>query len=205
MRSEIANHGTATRDVPRRGRGVGVFDQLVLLIPLAAAIVVTQSFFQNELRVFLIGRPKEDWALEVLDWMPMILLGLFPRYVDLLMPAMLAIRLRRPRPTWRRLSRQPGVVACAAGTAAMAAGCLIVAVRLLFNSPTGPSFDSQGWLTVESRVPVAILASWLLLALSGRWRAEPGWVDRVGRFLGFYWVGVWLFRWYAIVHIWDRL
>jgi hypothetical protein len=27
-----------------------------------------------------------------------------------------------------------------------------------------------------------------MLALGGRWRADPGWIDRAGRALGLFWV-----------------
>lgn len=29
---------------------------------------------------------------------------------------------------------------------------------------------------------------WLLLALSGRWRPEKSWIDRLGRLLGVVWI-----------------
>lgn len=34
----------------------------------------------------------------------------------------------------------------------------------------------------------AVLAVWMVLALSGRWRPESSWVDRLGRLLGATWV-----------------
>jgi hypothetical protein len=33
-----------------------------------------------------------------------------------------------------------------------------------------------------------VAAIWLLLALSGRWRPEPSWIDRLGRLLGVVWI-----------------
>ncbi len=29
---------------------------------------------------------------------------------------------------------------------------------------------------------------WIVLGLSGTWRAEPNWIDREGRAMGVYWV-----------------
>lgn len=34
----------------------------------------------------------------------------------------------------------------------------------------------------------AVIAAWVLLALSGRRRPEPGWIDPLGRTLGVMWV-----------------
>jgi hypothetical protein len=33
-----------------------------------------------------------------------------------------------------------------------------------------------------------VAAIWLLLALSGRWRPERSWIDRLGRLLGLVWM-----------------
>lgn len=35
---------------------------------------------------------------------------------------------------------------------------------------------------------IAVLTSWLSLKLVGRWKSEPGWDDRLGRFVGVLWV-----------------
>lgn len=34
----------------------------------------------------------------------------------------------------------------------------------------------------------AIVAAWSILAISGRWKAEPTWTDRLGRVLGATWI-----------------
>jgi hypothetical protein len=34
----------------------------------------------------------------------------------------------------------------------------------------------------------AVIGSWATLFLGGHWRAEPTWIDRVGRLLGAYWI-----------------
>jgi hypothetical protein len=35
-----------------------------------------------------------------------------------------------------------------------------------------------------------VAAIWLLLVLSGRWRPERSWIDRLGRLLGVVWIAV---------------
>jgi hypothetical protein len=44
----------------------------------------------------------------------------------------------------------------------------------------------------------AVAVSWIILALSRRWHAEPGWPDRIGRFLGATAIGMALL--FAVVH-----
>ena len=81
--------------------------------------------------------------------------------------AFLIVRLRRPRPPLRDVALQPGVVAC---WAILIAFCVEqVAPSLLVY-------------------PVAIPLAWAALAMSGRWRPEPGWIDRLGRLLGICWI-----------------
>ena len=139
---------------------------------------------------------------------------------------LLALKLRKPRPRLRRLVRQPGVVACGAVTMVLlfrAAGlALDLAVfepsdvligisfgasRSIDHTPVyattassfiylgSPGLQTFGW-NVE--LGTAVASAWLLLAVSGRWRAEPGWLDRLGRILGAYWVGMLALEWLSL-------
>jgi hypothetical protein len=36
----------------------------------------------------------------------------------------------------------------------------------------------------------SVALTWLVLILSGRWAADRGWLDRLGRFLGLCWIGL---------------
>ena len=93
-----------------------------------------------------------------------------------MMPIFLILRLRRPRPPWRALILQPGVVAAVAmvfGGFWVYGWMQIVAPDRL-DSFTGP------WIVDGATVT----AAWVVLALSRRWNSEPGWIDRLGRILG---------------------
>jgi hypothetical protein len=35
---------------------------------------------------------------------------------------------------------------------------------------------------------MAVLTSWMTLIVGRRWRAEPTWVDRLGRAVGVFWI-----------------
>jgi hypothetical protein len=132
--------------------------------------------------------------------------------------AILGLRLRRPRAPWRRLVRQPGLVA-----GLMAA--LVLVVRLtgfatmclrvmgqpnlavwnvagaggigrgggvFIGLPPGYLlwFDSDHFLNTMAMIGVAVGSGWVLLLLSGRWRPEPSWIDRAGRVLGWFWIAI---------------
>jgi hypothetical protein len=132
-------------------------------------------------------------------------------------PAPLAIRLRRPRPVLRRLTRQPGVAALAAATTVLAVGALdtaiVAIVRLIrVTAPPQPGPrepvpsppDPTWWIgPIGHFVPIvafAVLSAWVLLALSGRRRPDPGWIDRLGRLLGAAWLVLSLVV--AFIHVW---
>ena len=58
-----------------------------------------------------------------------------------------------------------------------------------------PTFHWEDWWTFTwfalPRVAgYSVALTWLVLILSGRWAADRGWLDRLGRFLGLCWIGL---------------
>jgi hypothetical protein len=125
--------------------------------------------------------------------------------------ALFGLRLRRPRPDLRRLVREPGFVATGAVTLVVAvrlAGFLVLIARTFGRTTLGALYDV--WAMAFFRGPIdvatlynsvyfassaigtsmAVAAAWLLLAVSGRWRSEPGWLDGLGRVLGTFWIAI---------------
>jgi hypothetical protein len=141
---------------------------------------------------------NHSWVLIVFEGLPIFFFGLLPRYVTLGMAALLAIGLHQPHVNRRRLSRQPGLVACAAASAASLAGGLIALSQNLFRERPVPEFDAHDWPIMEARIGPAVLAAWVVLLVSGRWRSESNWIDRAGRVFGAFWILLWLIRWYLI-------
>jgi len=111
------------------------------------------------------------------------------------MIALLILQYRRPHPSRGRLVRRPGHSACCVAAVALVVGGVHELTRFAFGDPTGVPFSfHQLWITVSVRVGPAVAGAWLLLALSGRWQSDPGWIDRLGRVLGCCWIG-WLLFW----------
>jgi hypothetical protein len=115
--------------------------------------------------------------------------------------AVLVLRLLPTRPRRRRLFEQPGFTACAM--------VIFMDIPLIFghyqyNINFYQTFfpDVSGWnyliqLNYRPEIAYAVAASWTLLALSGRWRAERSWVDRAGRVVGWLWILLIPMRWFS--------
>jgi len=106
------------------------------------------------------------------------------------MAAMIAIRLRRPRPSRLRLGFQPGFVACIAVMASLVPGLAWYASIRHRPGFQRPAHFDQVWYCVIEWADMAVLGAWIALLLARRWRPEPSWIDRSGRVLGCYWIGM---------------
>ena len=105
---------------------------------------------------------------------------------------------RKPRPRWRRASRGPGMTAALAamvGLATIAAIYLALLGREGMRTNWSPElWDElaggllQFFAMASPLVGFAVLVSWVIQAIQGRWRAEPTWIDRFGRLLGMLWM-----------------
>jgi hypothetical protein len=102
--------------------------------------------------------------------------------------ALSLLSLKRPRPPIWRLARQPGVIGCwAASMAFLFTGC-IKFMNFYFHNII--LYDWADYLLdlSFSEVSCAVLVSWVIAAVSKRWRPEPNWIDRIGRVLGLIWI-----------------
>jgi len=98
---------------------------------------------------------------------------------------LIPIRLLGPRPRFRRLARQPGIIAALA--AALALTLAGIPFGLLFWLDESP-YEIFLLLAVATYPGLAVLVAWMTLLVGRRWRAEPSWVDRLGRTLGVFWI-----------------
>ncbi|HEV3163836.1 MAG TPA: hypothetical protein VGZ22_07330 [Isosphaeraceae bacterium] len=121
--------------------------------------------------------------LDLLHWVPCIFVSW--------QVALFLVRLRQPRPRLRRIFRQPGMIATCV---CLLTGIItfVAVMPILFINASWPLFFSP-WaaLITLSTEPIKMAfvvgASWVTLALTGRWCCERGWIDRTGRTLGVLW------------------
>ncbi len=85
------------------------------------------------------------------------------------------------------------MVACTVATIAMAIETLWIGSLLWIGS--GFIHAETIFVGYAQQVSFAVVGAWLALALSGRWRTETSWIDRLGRLLGWLWVGVTVLNW----------
>ena len=111
----------------------------------------------------------------------------------------LALSLRRPRPSLRRLSRQPGFLACLTASAVALVGLLAgLILECLTNAMAGFSIAEINWESIEfhtlntlpAKASFAVAAAWIVQMIVGRWRPQPTWTDRLGRATGVFWLAV---------------
>lgn len=111
----------------------------------------------------------------------------------------IAVRLRRPRPTLRRLGRQPGFVACMAFVVASACNILDISSFAIclngFTAEAGIAFGYSARRIFDAfRIGPAVILAWVVLSLSTAWRPERGWIDRFGRACAVFWILIYLFE-----------
>jgi hypothetical protein len=163
-----------------------IADGMVIVVAAAVAVLLARDYYES---LFVVHKRA---SAERLVW---AIQGMTTCIASPCMLALIPIRLRRPRPPYRRLVRQPGFAACSAIAALLVLGSLECMTLLLFRDVSkawGTWPFQQLWhIAAVGRGPFAVAGAWLLLAISGRWRPEASWVDRLGCALGLVWV-VWL-------------
>ena len=202
-----------------RCRRFTLLDAMVLVAATAAGLAVGLSTRSEPFHFRGGATPFGEWpSLEPVDfsggllqWKTyrethMLLTGIAYQAMPLTFPwtlAVLALRLRRPRPSLRRLAHQPGFAACVAVAVMSVAGALGEISSLLDRTTWGDGFRVRWSMVLTAfrdsymnagggrpALAVAVGAVWAFLALGRIARREPGWIDRSGRALGVYWVAL---------------
>ena len=131
----------------------------------------------SQVRPILVGNRVSDRLSDVAVGFTPILLGwTFAFFV---------IRLRGPRPPFRRLARQPGVSATFAATAMVAVWSAFIGVQSLLGK-SGEALDVLTFSPIG--IGPAVLGAWIALYLGRSGRPERGWIDRAGVAIGALWV-----------------
>jgi hypothetical protein len=159
------------------GRRVTIADGMVLIAAMTVGLAMARSYARSLYREIPAASSLRTYLL---------FQGTTPCIVFTGMLALIPLRLRRPRPRLGSLVRQPGFAACCAGAAAFTAGIFTtITTRDQFSSGNTAFFF---WASCASWGDSIVPGAWLFLALSGRWRAQADWIDRLGRILGAFWI-----------------
>jgi len=179
-------------------RTLTLFDAVVLVAATASAF----ALFRIMRIDYLAGGRQLFFALIVQHGAETIL-----PFLMMWSLAVAGLRLRQPRPPFRKLARQPGMIACCAVMLTLVIeviGIIVGELMLLPNAViprTIPPYvalslgrgilhNVRGIVVLQSNAGGAVAAAWLILKLAGVWRSEPTWIDRFGRALGVSWLAV---------------
>ena len=156
-------------------------------------IVVAAAAFGLMLERVLLTNMSPFGALEARLWTRKAFLQASP-FLIVASPALLALRMRQPRPSPRRLFRQPGTVACLVVAADVLIHGLFLIARTFLGSITASSFhfgtEFYFFSTLYSGRSIAV--AWALMGLTSIWRPEANWIDRAGRTFGVVMIIVWV-------------
>jgi hypothetical protein len=180
---------------PATERPFGIADALIVIAAIALGLTVTRSLVPGLTPQMLWDAFAAIPQAELTFWGVMAgaaeagSLLVIPTYTFTTL-ACLAMRLRAPRPAQHRFVRQPGAMACLAVTCTIAlATGPVVAIRMYAASENPGSQDFiVAVYMVAAFLGVGIVSCWTAMALSGRWRPERTWIDRLGRLIGLGWV-----------------
>jgi hypothetical protein len=185
-------------------------DGMILIAASALAIPLLQRVWGLYFAEDFFTRPPMGWTFKDISDKTSSLIGnLFAHGVAMATLAVLAMRLSPPRPTLRRLARQPGMIACCAVVLTLVINDLVYVGRISLvgvDNPFQKGFSHELAKVVMDGVGYsfntngyAVAAAWLTLALGARWRPEPSWSDRIGRAIGVFWIAMIPLYWWISV------
>jgi hypothetical protein len=102
--------------------------------------------------------------------------------------ALSVLALSQPRRPLRRIARQPGVLACWAASLALATAVLLEVLPWLRRGGSELDFMVRVLPSAFRPMGCAVVAVWVIEAVSGRLRPEPSCLDRLGRLFGMMWI-----------------
>ena len=165
-------------------RRFGLGDAMILIIALALGLGLARPAIAIVVDAM---RSDPGWRFQTIAGavsLTRIVNIIVLNFLLFLIPAFLIVRLRRPRPSWRSLIRQPGFASCA-GTVAVVLGLVVLS---LIPAPglAAQAIEITGQILIVAVVPLL----WIVMLATRRWTPEPGWIDRLGRVLGLAWMVV---------------
>ena len=143
-----------------------------------------------------IGPPHASQVAHVRLWIDRVAFWPCPLLITWTLTVLAKAVLSAPRPRFKSL-RQPGIMA---GVACLAAFCLATLESPMmlvtwWPKTARPEFYLEDWwlftwFALPRAAGYSVALTWLVIILSGRWAANRGWLDRLGRFLGLCWIAL---------------
>ncbi len=176
---------------PSTPRKFTLVDAMVLIAATACALAATRqllALYHDNVRF------PEKWTPG--------LIWIYCSYVSAILKplviswsaAICILRLRKPRPTLRRVFRQPGMAACTAIVVSFSFEFARVVIWIFIRSISIIQLSYTSMLfgiLMRLQQDVgggAVLIAWTILYLSRTARAERSWIDIAGRILGWYYL-----------------
>jgi hypothetical protein len=189
----VTNPATQSNDRPFR-----LSDAMILMAALAVALIWDRSRIIDPVGWIssLRNYPIAGLVQRLLMVDAVNALVSIPPLLAVASVAVLALRLRRPRPPLNVLAREPGTVACAVASFIMVPASLVILTRHYQASGSlgvawkRAGIDLQpeylGGLTFL--IGLAIAVTWFVIKSRRWWVPAAGWLDRLGRLLGVGWI-----------------
>ncbi len=199
----------------RPGRKLTIRDILILIAAVGVGLAWMRHFqnceaggesypYRDDASSVLTFR----YRAEVLSWW-LESLGYCLKVVAVGVLGLLVLHTPRPRRRLRYLTRSPGVVAGGAVLLTLSFDVGRAGYEILEGVTSGRPYDDVlqfSYLYMSSEhAAIAVGSAWALLALSGRWRREPGWLDLLGVVLGVFWLVDLGLGWALNLEIWHPL
>lgn len=180
-----------------RTRRLTLLDAMVLVASIMCALAINRVTGPRLLHVRLIFWPGDQVHYDSLRR----LANVFQYTSQLLAPhlimvglATVALGLRRPRPTWQALCRQPGFAAALVATLIAAyLTCGQAVQHLLPISPFATWRPQIVMFALADRPGYGVAGAWITLLSTGTWTAARSWLDRLGTAIGAGWLACLVF------------
>ncbi len=177
-------------------------DAMVLIAVAALTLAMTRSYLRcfSVLSSLVTTEPINVRVMGVREWLN----ACVPLLV-VISAALWPLRFTRPMDRFRRTARRPGLAVSYATWVALVLA-LVRSASDLRTLLTHTHFPTVGFLSpgdifvlrvvgMKDFIGSGVAVTWLLLWLGGGWRAEPTWIDRLGRLLGVFWVAFGVALW----------
>ncbi|WP_406697866.1 hypothetical protein V5E97_03350 [Singulisphaera sp. Ch08] len=170
-------------------RSFNSLDALILGVSAAIGVWLARRLLVSDFVAFPVAN-HDAWSTLIGSSYPVLLV---------MSIGVVILRFRQPRPSIRRLSRQPGFLASVAILSMTVFGTVLAVIDWATFWGNVSLGLTGNWLRTSLislvgpwNVGFMVLMAWLIGGLQGfRWRDD--WVERAGRLVGGLWIALWMF------------